>query len=69
MTTATHGYVGLCPNCRGIKMAAVDTPAHAREVAKETAACIRAGLTVERWTVEDIRAGKWCLPCTEEEKR
>ena len=50
-------------------MAAVDTPAHAREVAKETAACIRAGLTVERWPVEDIRAGKWCLPCTEEEKR
>ena len=61
---AAPAYIGRRP-CGCIGFAAVDTPEHARATAKEVAACIRLGWTVERVTVAYVREhwGPGCPQC------
>lgn len=49
-------YIARCNcGCGGIVLATVDTPEHAKEVAKEVATCIKKGYAVERVTVGYVR--------------
>jgi hypothetical protein len=68
MSAETPCYVGLRP-CGCICAAAVDAPDNDKkrrsEDAREVAKWMRAGLTIERWTVEKVRAANWagCPTC------
>lgn len=56
ITESTPAYIARCKcGCGGIVMATVDIPEHAEEVAKEVAACIRDGYSVEHVTVGYVR--------------
>lgn len=49
-----QAYVALAP-CGCVKLLAADVPEHAKTTAKEVAACIRTGCTVERTSVPQAR--------------
>lgn len=57
-------YIGRRP-CGCVAFAAVDDPAHAKDNAKEVAACIREGWTIERQTTAWVREhwGPGCATC------
>jgi hypothetical protein len=55
-------YIGRC-KCGAIVAACVDTPDRKKETAKDVAEFISDGLTVERMSVEDVRAGDWKCKC------
>ncbi len=48
-------YIGRAP-CGCVRLAIVDTPAGRRDTAKELAAAVRDGYTIERTTVAAVRA-------------
>ncbi len=52
---ATPAWIARDPRCGHNLLVMVDTPERKREVAKEIAACIRAGLVPERVTVAQAR--------------
>lgn len=60
-TAALPAYVAIAP-CGCTKMACVDEPKHAKDTAKEIAACIRYGWRIERVTVGWIRE-HWVGSC------
>lgn len=62
---AAPAWVARDPRCGHNLLVMVDTPERAREVAKEIAACIRAGLVPERVTVAQAReiGLQWCDVC------
>ncbi len=63
-----HAYIGTAP-CGCIRMAIVDDPKRRREVAREVAAAVRHGETVERVTCDYVRTTKWTRPdCAEHAK-
>lgn len=51
-------YIGRT-RCGCIVAASVDTTEHTHDVASDVAEFIRSGLTVERMTVEQVRASKF----------
>ena len=59
----TPAYIARCKcGCGGIVMAAVDVPKYARDVAKEVAAAIRRGESIEHVTVGYVhQAAFGCL--------
>ena len=59
MSEATHAYVTRC-ECGAINGACVDDPENPKITARETAKWMRQGRPVERVTIEDVRAAKWC---------
>lgn len=48
-------YVGSEPECGCVTFLIVDNPEHAKDTAREVARMMRAGLTINRMTVEDAR--------------
>lgn len=54
-------YIARAP-CGCMKLATVDTPDRAKDNAKEVAACITAGYTIERVTCAYVRAN-WVSSC------
>lgn len=62
-------YVGLCPHGR-LRFAVVDEPDRRRDVAKDVARAMRQGLTIVRWTCEEVRNADWrCAPCESKKAR
>ncbi len=53
-------YVARCSDCGDLVMAYCDTPEAKSDIARETAACIRKGYTVERVTLAAVRGSEWC---------
>lgn len=60
-------YIARKPDCGCIVMACVDESAHAKDIAKEIARCVRAGLIIERVTVGYVRTHDF--GCKHEERR
>lgn len=63
MTTAPEpmAYIAVAP-CGCTKMATVDRPQYAKDIAKEIAACARAGYTIEHVTCAYVRE-HWLSSC------
>lgn len=65
----TPSYIARCPNCNGMVMAIVDLPEMKREVANETAKCIRQGYTIERVTVLYVRENWKTCECLKAKRK
>jgi hypothetical protein len=52
-------YVAYC-KCGKLIFAAVDSPDHGKDNAKDIAKFVRDGFPVNRITCESVRAGEWC---------
>ena len=61
MSENTHAYAGIAP-CGCIRALSVDVVDAARLVAKDVAAMVRQGLTVERLSLDAVRARKLTRP-------
>jgi hypothetical protein len=61
--TEMMAYAGR-KRCGCVVAACVDEPNHARDVAREIANWVRAGMTVERMTVEDVRGALHRCTCS-----
>jgi hypothetical protein len=53
--TATHAYIGICPQCQGWRLLTIDSPDQKKAVAKEVAQAIRDGLSIKRLLIDDAR--------------
>ena len=53
-------YIAKCPKCGNLIMMTVDEPQMRDDNAKEIAACVRAGYTIERTTVGLARNAELC---------
>ena len=58
-------YVGRQAGCRCIGVVVVDKPEYAKDTAKTVSDAVKAGLTIERMTVEDFRNSKDHFGCAQ----
>lgn len=56
-------YVARCRGCGAVRMAVVDNPQHARDVAREVANAIRDGYYIERGSAGWVRQQSWECIC------
>lgn len=56
VTAPAMAYIATVPGCGCMVACTVDVPEHARDTARELASWVRDGLTIERHTVEAVRA-------------
>ena len=57
--TIDMAYAARC-KCGGLVFAAVDSPEHAKDTAKEVSHMIRTGFSIDRIPCDDVRKGPWC---------
>lgn len=62
-------YVGRQVGCRCIGLVVVDEPKHAKDTAKSVSDAVKAGLTIERMTIDDFRNLTDQFGCRHEDMR
>jgi len=59
VVTEAMAYVAFRPQCGHAVGATVDLPEHTKHIARDVARWLKAGYTIERRTVEQVRAMDW----------
>ncbi len=62
---ATHCYFTRCHVCGQPNAVAVDVPGDERSTGRWVGKQIRRGYTVENSTIEEFKAGEFCVGCEE----